>query len=68
MSQENLGIILTDFIDALRRGDLATVEARLAPDVVWQGSATGSSAETGTTSWRSLAISGRPSSASTPWS
>ena len=37
MSQENLGIILNDFIDALRCGDLATVAARLAPDVVWQG-------------------------------
>lgn len=37
MSQENLGIILSDFVDALRRGDLATVSARLASDVVWEG-------------------------------
>jgi ketosteroid isomerase-like protein len=35
--EENITTILTDWLDALRRHDLDTVERRLAPDVVWQG-------------------------------
>jgi ketosteroid isomerase-like protein len=33
----NLAIVFSDWVDALRRGDIDTVEARLAPDVVHQG-------------------------------
>jgi ketosteroid isomerase-like protein len=33
----NLEIIFSDWIDALRRGDLDAVASRLAPDVVHQG-------------------------------
>lgn len=33
----NLEIIFTDWVDALRRGDLEALEARLAPDIVHQG-------------------------------
>jgi ketosteroid isomerase-like protein len=29
--------ILADWLDALRRHDLATVERRMAPDIFWQG-------------------------------
>ena len=35
--QSNIEIIFADWIDAMRRGDLDTVAARLAPDVVHQG-------------------------------
>ena len=33
----NLEIIFTDWLDAMRRGDLETMAGRLAPDVVHQG-------------------------------
>ena len=33
----NIEIIFADWLDAMRRGDLATMAARLAPDVVHQG-------------------------------
>lgn len=33
----NLEVIFSDWVDALRRGDLDAVEGRLAPDVVHQG-------------------------------
>src|SRR5215203_2951301 len=35
--EENIKIILADWLDALRRHDFATVERRMAPDVFWQG-------------------------------
>jgi ketosteroid isomerase-like protein len=35
--QSNVEIIFTDWLDALRRGDIETLAARLAPDVVHQG-------------------------------
>jgi ketosteroid isomerase-like protein len=35
--EENIKTILTDWLDALRRHDLAAVERRMAPDVFWQG-------------------------------
>jgi ketosteroid isomerase-like protein len=35
--QSNIEIIFADWIDAMRRGDLDTMAARLAPDVVHQG-------------------------------
>jgi len=35
--EENLKTILTDWLDALRRHDLAVVERRMAPDLFWQG-------------------------------
>ena len=35
--EQNIKTILADWLDALRRHDLATVERRMAPDVFWQG-------------------------------
>jgi SnoaL-like domain len=35
--EENIKTILADWLDALRRHDLATVERRMDPDVFWQG-------------------------------
>lgn len=35
--QQNLEIVLGDWVDALRRQDIEAVEARLDPGVVWQG-------------------------------
>jgi ketosteroid isomerase-like protein len=34
---DNLVLVFTAWLDALRRGDLDTLGAHLAPDVVWQG-------------------------------
>ncbi len=34
---ENIKTILADWLDALRRHDLATVERRMDPKVFWQG-------------------------------
>jgi hypothetical protein len=36
-SEENIKTILADWLDALRRHDLATVERQMAPDIFWQG-------------------------------
>ena len=36
-SEENIKTILADWLDALRRHDLATVERRMDPQVFWQG-------------------------------
>jgi ketosteroid isomerase-like protein len=33
--EENIKTILADWLDALRRHDLATVEQRLDPEVFW---------------------------------
>jgi ketosteroid isomerase-like protein len=33
----NIKTILSDWLEALRRQDLAAVERRMAPDVLWQG-------------------------------
>jgi len=35
--EENIKTILADWLDALRRHDLATVERRMAPDFFWKG-------------------------------
>ena len=35
--EENIKTILADWLDALRRHDLATVERRMDPEVFWQG-------------------------------
>ncbi len=35
--EQNIKTILADWLDALRRHDLATVERRMAPEVFWQG-------------------------------
>jgi ketosteroid isomerase-like protein len=35
--EENIKTILSDWLDALRRHDLAKVERRMAPEVFWQG-------------------------------
>jgi ketosteroid isomerase-like protein len=35
--EDNIEIILADWLDALRRQDLGTLERRMAPDVFWQG-------------------------------
>jgi hypothetical protein len=35
--EENIKTILADWLDALRRHDLATVERRMDPQVFWQG-------------------------------
>ena len=35
--EDNIGIILADWLDALRRHDLDALECRMAPDVFWQG-------------------------------
>ncbi len=35
--EENIKAILADWLDALRRHDLATVERRMDPEVFWQG-------------------------------
>jgi hypothetical protein len=35
--EENIKTTLADWLDALRRHDLATVERRLDPEVFWQG-------------------------------
>ena len=35
--EENIKKILADWLDALRRHDLATVERRMDPQVFWQG-------------------------------
>jgi ketosteroid isomerase-like protein len=35
--EENIKAILADWLDALRRHDLATVERRMDPQVFWQG-------------------------------
>jgi ketosteroid isomerase-like protein len=35
--EENIKTILTDWLDALRRHDLAVVERRMDQDVFWQG-------------------------------
>ncbi len=35
--EENIKMILADWLDALRRHDLAVVERRMDPDVFWQG-------------------------------
>jgi hypothetical protein len=35
--EENTKTILADWLDALRRHDLAAVERRMAPEVFWQG-------------------------------
>jgi ketosteroid isomerase-like protein len=36
-AQSNIEIIVADWLDAIRRGDLETMASRLAPDVVHQG-------------------------------
>jgi hypothetical protein len=35
--EDNIKIILADWLDALRRHDLGALEQRMAPDVYWQG-------------------------------
>jgi ketosteroid isomerase-like protein len=35
--EDNIKIILADWLDALRRHDLDALELRMAPDVFWQG-------------------------------
>jgi hypothetical protein len=35
--EENIKTILADWLDALGRHDLATVERRMDPEVFWQG-------------------------------
>jgi ketosteroid isomerase-like protein len=35
--EDNIKTILADWLDALRRHDLAAIEQRMAPDVFWQG-------------------------------
>ena len=35
--EENIKIILADWLDALHRHDFATVERRMDPEVFWQG-------------------------------
>jgi hypothetical protein len=35
--EDNIKIILADWLDALRRQDLEAVEQRMAPQVFWQG-------------------------------
>jgi ketosteroid isomerase-like protein len=35
--EDNIKIILADWLDALRRHDLDALERRMAPDVYWQG-------------------------------
>jgi hypothetical protein len=35
--EDNIKIILADWLDALRRHDLEALERRMAPDVFWQG-------------------------------
>ena len=35
--EENIKTILADWLDTLRRHDLATVERRMDPEVFWQG-------------------------------
>jgi hypothetical protein len=35
--EENIKTILADWLDALRRHDIATVEGRMNPEVFWQG-------------------------------
>ena len=37
MMASNLEIVFSDWLDALRRGDIDRIESRLAPDVVQQG-------------------------------
>ena len=56
--EENIKIILADWLDALCRHDLATVERRMDPQVFWQGSARTSSARTATRRWRCCASNG----------
>jgi ketosteroid isomerase-like protein len=36
-SEDNIKIILADWLDALRRNDLDAMERRMAPEVFWQG-------------------------------
>jgi hypothetical protein len=35
--EDNIKILLADWLDALRRHDLDAMERRMAPDVFWQG-------------------------------
>ena len=35
--EENIKTILADWLDALRRHDLAAIERQMAPEVFWQG-------------------------------
>ena len=35
--EDNIKTILADWLDALRRHDLDTIERRMAPEVFWQG-------------------------------
>jgi ketosteroid isomerase-like protein len=35
--EENIKMILADWLDALRRNDLVAVEQRMNPDFLWQG-------------------------------
>ncbi len=35
--EDNLKVILADWLDALRRDDLDAMERRMAPEVFWQG-------------------------------
>ncbi len=35
--EDNIKIILADWLDALRRHDFDAIERRMAPDVFWQG-------------------------------
>jgi hypothetical protein len=35
--EDNIKIILADWLDALRRQDLDAIEQRMAPEVFWQG-------------------------------
>ncbi len=35
--EENIAMILTDWLDALRRHDLEAVERSMDPHIVWQG-------------------------------
>ena len=35
--EDNIKVILSDWLDALRRQDLDAMEQRMAPDVFWQG-------------------------------
>jgi ketosteroid isomerase-like protein len=35
--EDNIKVILSDWLDALRRHDLDAIEQRMAPEVFWQG-------------------------------